>query len=428
MVCPQFTLEADLTNNLQSNIAKLYLFSFLKMSLFPMAIITLFWKDQIGLSLTQILLLQGIYSVAMVIMEYPSGYLSDRIGYRTALSLASVLGTIGWGLYTVAGTFTQVLVAEITLGVSFSFISGTDSAFLFESLKNSGNQQLYARYEGRMNSCGQIGEALGAVFAGVLYTTAPLLPFFIQVGVWVLALLLTRGMVEPERKLKTPASHLQEAWQITRFALWENRYLRSTILLNVILGLASFYPVWLIQPYMQTHGVPVAWFGPIWAGANLSVALFALASHRSRLHLGDTRMVLLLIAMIIAGYAGLGLIGGFWGFLFYYVLTAMRGLRGPMFLAHAQQQSPSANRAGILSLQSLCFRLGFVLTGPLIGRLADVAGIQQTFHLLLYLFLPALLPAAWLFLKNLPERDRNGVPVRAFSFFTGGKSKRFRRR
>ena len=44
--------------NLHSNSKKLYLFSFLQMSLFPMAIITLFWKDQIGLSLTQILLLQ----------------------------------------------------------------------------------------------------------------------------------------------------------------------------------------------------------------------------------------------------------------------------------------------------------------------------------------------------------------------------------
>jgi len=394
-------------SDLQSNVKKLYLFSFLQMSLFPMAIITLFWKDQIGLSLTQILLLQGIYSVAMVIMEYPSGYLSDWIGYRAALSFAALLGIIGWGLYTVAGTFSQVLVAEIILGISFSFISGSDSALLYESLKSSGNERFYARHEGRLNGCGQIGEALGAVFAGMLYAKAPLLPFLIQVGVWILALLLTRGMVEPQRKLKIPASHLQEAWQTTRYALRENRCLRYTILLNVVLGLASFYPVWLIQPYMQDNGVPLTWFGPIWAGANLSVALFALASHRSRLHLGDRRMVLLFIGLILVGYAGLGLVGGLWGFLFYYLLTSMRGLRGPMLLSHAQEQSPSANRAGILSLQSLCFRLGFVASGPLVGMLADRVGIQQTFHLLLYLLLLGLLPASWLFLREL-ARPRPG--------------------
>jgi MFS family permease len=63
-----------------NNITKLYAFSFLQKTLFPMAIITLFWKDQIGLTLTQILLLQSIFSVATVLFEYPSGYLSDRIG------------------------------------------------------------------------------------------------------------------------------------------------------------------------------------------------------------------------------------------------------------------------------------------------------------------------------------------------------------
>lgn len=392
-----------------ANIKKLYAFSFLQMSLFPMAIITLFWKDQIGMSLTEILLLQGIFAVAMVIMEYPSGYLSDRIGYRKALNYAALLGILGWGLYTLADSFAQVLVAEIVLGFSFSFISGSDSALLFESLKGTDEEQHYARHEGRMNGCGQMGEACGAIFAGLLYAAAPLLPFLIQVLVWTLAFLLSRTLVEPQRKFKSPTSHFAEAWQSTRYALVENRRLRYTILLNLVLGMASFYPVWLIQPYMQDGGVPIAWFGPIWAVANLSVALFALASHRSHLKLGNRWMVLLFVLLIIGGYLGLGLAGGLWGFVFYYLLTSMRGLRGPMLMNHAQQEIPSANRAGILSLQSLCFRLSFVCTGPLIGKLADSVGVQQTFLLLCYAFGIILPPVAWLFLRQL-ARDHATRP------------------
>ena len=71
-------------------------------------------------------------------------------------------------------------------------------------------------------------------------------------------------------------------------------------------------------------------------------------------------MVLLFALLIICGYLGLGLSGGLWGFIFYDLLTSIRALRGPMLLNHAQQEIPSANRAGILSLQSLCFRLSFV--------------------------------------------------------------------
>ncbi len=390
---------------INSNIKKLYLFSFLKMSLFPMAIITLFWKDHIGLSLTNILLLQGIYSIAMVIMEYPSGYLSDRIGYRAALNLASLLGIIGWGLYSIADSFTLVLIAEIILGTSFSFISGSDSALLYESLKTNNEEQHYARHEGRMNGLGQIGEACGAIFAGLLYATAPLLPFLIQVAVWVLALLLTRTMVEPQRQLRAPTSHFAEALQSTRYALLDNRKLRYIILLNLILGLASFYPVWLIQPYMQDGGVPIAWFGPIWAVANLTVAISALTSYHSHLKLGDRQMVLLFVLLIVAGYLGLGLVGGVWGFLFYYLLTIMRGLRGPMLLNYAQKEIPSANRAGILSLQSLVFRIGFVCTGPIIGRFADKGGVQQTFLLLCAAFALILPPIAWLFLRQMSKKN-----------------------
>lgn len=296
--------------SLRRNIPLLYGFSFLQMTLFPMAVITLFWKDHIGLSLSQILLLQSIFAVAMVVMEYPSGYISDRVGYRTALTLASVLGIAGWGVYTVASSFRDVLIAETLLGISTSFISGTDSALLYESLKETGDEAAYGRFEGRSTFFGQTGEAAGALFAGVLYARYPLLPFVLQVAVWVLALLLTRGMAEPPRERHHQVNHLKESLASARYVFIENRRLRVTVLLSIALGLSSFYPVWLIQPYMRNAGVPLASFGPIWAGANLTVAIFAVFSHRLREQLRDRGMIFLLIILVWGGYLGLGLGGG----------------------------------------------------------------------------------------------------------------------
>jgi len=387
--------------DLRRNIPLLYAFSFLQMTLFPMAIITLFWKEHIGLSLSQILLLQGIFAVAMVVMEYPSGYISDKIGYRTALTAASLLGLAGWGYYTVATSFRDVLIAEVLLGISTSFISGTDSALLFESLKAGGDEAGYARCEGRSTFFGQTGEAAGAIFAGVLYARYPLSPFLLQLAVWLLALAVTRGLIEPGREPGHRGSHLAEALASTRYVFVENKRLRLTVLLGVVLGIASFYPVWLIQPYMRANGVPLASFGPVWAGANLIVAIFAMFSHRVRAFLGERGMILLLAALVWTGYLGLGLAAGMWGFLFYYLLTAMRGMRGPFFLHLAQAEIPSATRAGMLSLQSLCFRLLFVLTGPLIGRYADAHGVGPAFQLLFRAYLVILPPLVWLYLRQL---------------------------
>jgi hypothetical protein len=117
-------------------------------------------------------------------------------------------------------------------------------------------------------------------------------------------------------------------------------------------------------------------------------------------------MLLLLVLLVWGGYLGLGWTAGVWGFLFYYLLTAMRGMRGPFLLHAAQAEIPSANRAGMLSLQSLCFRLLFALTGPLLGRYADAAGVGSSFRLLFFAYLLALPLLVWLFLQH---RHRDGA-------------------
>lgn len=398
------------------NLPLLNTFAFLKMALFPMAIITLFWKDQIGLSLSDILLLQAIFSVATVVMEYPSGYLSDRLGYRFSLLMASLLGISGWTTYTLAGSFTTVLLAEIQLGISYAFISGADSALLFETLRGQGREEDYLRHDGRMTAWAQAGEATGAIGAGVLYAWLPLLPFILQVAVWVVAWMVCQRLREPAARPPEPVvSHWREARGIASRALLESPALRWPLLFGAVLGLASFFPVWLIQPYMQEHGVPLAWFGPIWAAANLMVSLGSVLSARARFQFGTRGVVWLCLALTAAGYLGLAATRATWGFAWYFLLTLMRGLQGPLLRLRLQQQSRSGERASILSLKSLLFRLGFIAAAPLVGALADHAGISTTFLLILLGLGTLLLPLAAKFLgdttggESVVSRENNRV-------------------
>jgi len=383
------------------------------MALFPMAIITLFWKDQIGLTLSEILLLQAIFSLATVVMEYPTGYLSDRLGYRTALLLASLLGISGWLTYTLAGSFLTVMLAEIQLGISYAFVSGADSALLYETLRSQGREEEYLHHDGRMTAWAQGGEAAGAVGAGVLYAWFPLLPFLLQVAVWLAAWLICRRLREPPGHVAAPVvSHWQEARRIARRALGEVPALRWTLLFGAVLGLASFFPVWLVQPYMQAAGVPLFWFGPAWAAANLSVSAGSLLSARAQFHLGTRGMTWLCLLLIVAGYLGLALTHAVWGFAWYFLLTLMRGLQGPLLRLHLQQRSRRSERASILSLKSLLFRSGFIVAAPLVGALADRVGLSGTFLALLAGLLFLLLPLAWKFLGSAASGESAVSPTR----------------
>ncbi len=365
------------------NILKLNIFAALKMMLFPMAIITLFWKDQIGLSLTEILLINVFFSGASLIMEYPSGYISDHLGYRRSLLIACGFGLIGWGAYLFAQNFWHVVGAELLLGVSHAFISGSDNALLYETLRADGQTELYTRCDGRMAGWAQIGEAGGALCAGLLYVANPLLPFMIQIGVWVVALAVVLTLQEPEGE-KRPhiSSHVKEAFRISRYCFVEQKRVRATMVFGVLLSLASFYPVWLVQPFMQQCAVPLAWFGPIWAGANLTVAFCAYHSHWVLARIGIKRICLLFIGLIVLAFLGLGLTTMLGSFLFYYLLTAMRGLQGPIIRSFLQQEASRYMRASLLSLHSLLFRVGYVATGPAIGWISDTSGLQTAFVVL----------------------------------------------
>ena len=106
------------------------------------------------------------------------------------------------------------------------------------------------------------------------------------------------------------------------------------------------------------------------------------------------------MVLIVCGYLGLGLTSMVGSFLFYYLLTAMRGLQGPITRNLLQQRSSRAMRASILSLHNLLFRLGYVVTGPGLGFVSDHHGLRGAFLTLAASFALLLPLAARTFLKQ----------------------------
>ena len=142
-----------------ANIHYLYLIKLSKWLMLIMPVVALFYHDN-GLDSFDIYLLQAVYSLSVAILEVPSGYMADIIGRRTSLIIGGFLGTIGFGVLSLSSGFTGFLIAEIILGLGGSFISGSDSALLFDSLADMKRQNYYLRYEGRITALGSLAGVL----------------------------------------------------------------------------------------------------------------------------------------------------------------------------------------------------------------------------------------------------------------------------
>ena len=353
-----------------------------RFALFPIPVITLFFMDQIGMSLTEVMVLQAIFGLAVVVFEFPSGYLADRVGYRTSLLIGAALGIAGWGLYAGATTFAAVALSEVILGAAVAFISGADAALLFVSLDAQGRAHEYTRWEGRVRACGQTSEALSSAVGGWLYSIAPRLPFWLQVPNALLVVGAAAALAPEPRRVAAEVPHIERARRIVRFALREHPRLRVTMALSVVLGLATFVMVWLIQPWMQRRGIPAWWFGPIWAAAHVWLAAVSLASGRVVQAFGRRGALLGCCVLAPVGYAVLAVAETPWLVVAYLLFMTARGLQGPILAAALQEDAPGPDRATVLSLNALLFRLSFVLCGPAIGRLVDWAGLERALALL----------------------------------------------
>jgi predicted MFS family arabinose efflux permease len=346
-------------------------------ALFPIPVITLFWKDHIGMSLAEIMWLQAIFGAVVVVFEFPTGYVADRVGYRLSLLIGTVFWLLGWIAYALGTTFAAMIVAEVVLGIGFAFTSGADSALLFISLKPERDPTEYRQWEGRVRAAAQTSEAISSGLGGWLYSLTPRLPFWFQVPVALANVTTVTAMLEVRPTGGGDrVAHLRRALRIVQHALLQHPRLRSAMALSVALGVSTYVAVWLIQPWMQLRGIPTAWFGVLWAAAHLWLAAISLASARVAEFFGVAKTLFACSLLAAASFFGLSFSESPLAVIFYLGFMTVRGLQGPLLVAALQSDAPPEDRASVLSLNALLFRLVAALVLPPIGAMGDHLGID----------------------------------------------------
>ena len=364
---------------LESNIYKLYVIKAAKWFMLVMPIIVLFYQEN-GLHALDVMQLQAIYSVAIVVMEIPSGYFADILGRKNTLVIGSILGTLGFVVYSFSHGFWGFLLAEITLGIGQSFISGSDSALLFDTLKELKDEKKYLQLEGRVLSLGNFAETIAAFAGGALAEISLRTPFIVQTFVAFAAVPAALMIVEPKRKKSTENNPFLHILSIVKMSLFDNKELRLNILYSGVVGSATLAMAWLVQIYLKdVYGFSGFYIGIVWGILNLIVGLATLSAYKVEKIL-SLRTTLFLIAIFIStSYIFLGLISSYWGAIFLILFYYTRGIATPVLKNYINNLTTSDIRATVLSVRNFVIRIIFALAGPFFGWLNDVYTISQAF-------------------------------------------------
>jgi len=351
-----------------------------------MPIVVPFYESN-GLSMKDIMLLQAVYSIAIVILEIPSGYLADVIGRRKTLIIGAALGVVGFTTYSLSYGFAGFLMGEIILGFGQSCISGADSAMLYDSLLEKGEEKKYTRFEGRITALGNIAEAIAGILGGLLAGITLRVPYIAQTFVAFLALPAAITLVEPERKIPLIKASLMEIIHIARFALFQERTLRRNILFSSLTGTATLTMAWFAQPFFEYTKIDIKWFGLLWTTLNLSVALTSYTAHHIESKMGQARSILIIALLIPAGYLALSQFHMPTGLIVLYAFYLIRGYATPVLKDYINRVTVSHIRATVLSVRNFIVRLVFAVTGPLLGWIKDIYSLPQALFLAGFIFM-----------------------------------------
>jgi MFS transporter, DHA1 family, quinolone resistance protein len=395
----------------------------------PLALMVLLAQAR-GMTMFEVGVALGIYSLTIVVLEIPTGGLADAVGRKRVALLAFLLGAIYSLIFLFAFTFPLLLLAMMIYGISRALASGALDAWFVDALQAADpNINLQPALAGAetvsllaLGLGALVGGALPRLFSelpadGTAILTPLSIPILASLLVKLVLLVAIALLIEDDRPLtKNPwRAGMHTVPEITRSAI-SLSLANPRLLLLMSTSFAAGFAILSLEAFWQpffaglpditsSDQVPTQIFGVIMAGSFivgmagnlLSVPVtrllkgrFALTSALSRLFQG----------LSILGLSAAGALVPATGFFWLAYLMSGTGLSPHATLLNAE--IPAESRSVMLSVQSLAAYAGGFLGGAALGAIADLTSISTAWYIAGTLTVLSLVPYLMLELLYKP--------------------------
>ena len=319
------------------------------------------WLLSLGLNLSQVMLINTGFWLAIVLFEIPTGMLADARSRAWSLRIGFILPAIGMTIRFFADDFGEALASEIIDGIGYTFLSGIQDAWIVDALLKHDR----GAEKGKVFANATI--VRGAVSLPMAIVGSWMAATFGLSSVWIasaafalLALLVVCRYMNGDGEAPVKVSEF-EALRLSLKAMKDNAALRWSVAVNIIFALVvAFNHLW--TPYFL-QWVPLASLGFLWAPIYLSFALAGFAVRRASISAGKEARAMV-VSLVVAG-VGLALAGQMPSLIPTVAVVVIyeigRAAFGPLLSSYTQHHVDSRHRATYGSLQSLTGEGGMMI-------------------------------------------------------------------
>ena len=368
-------------------IYRFYLYKISESVLFSFSISAFFFQSR-GIDLSGLLILESMYSCAIVLMELPTGLLSDILGKKKSLHIANILRLASHIGFILSSNFYIFLIFHFIYGMCVSFFSGSYSALLHDFVESSNAQKtqterenIYYQYEGTSNMLCLLS-IVGSSFLGAYVSSFdPCYPYILNAFFSIVSLVsLSMLNLKSDFNIETRSTRQFISNSYTSLR-------RSPELISILLFAAYFFFIFRVQFFLSQNFLMQIKFNSFQAGSIISISMIfaAVASKMAwtlEKKIGPSLLLAVIAILFTLPALILGITQSQFGIISIFILFIGRGLYLPTLRKMVLFSCDADKKATFLSVMNLGGYFLFSVLSPLAGSLNDLHGSQFSFLIL----------------------------------------------
>ena len=356
-----------------------YLFDFLKNFSLTSAI----WPTFVvlrGFSLVDVGISESIFHIVSIIGELPTGMISDLYGRKFSRMLSLVVEVLGAVILLFAHSRILIYISFALSALSYNLESGTDSAYIYDLLSETNEQDRFAKIQGYREVILQGAMLLGVVIGGKIasrsYEKAYIMTIFISLAAMIVLSKMKEIRNEYNEK-KNVRQSIKEQFTSSYQLVKEDHQILYLVLSYSLFSATVTTCHYYLTNYWKSLGIDISSISLYLSIENIAGLVAGMIAYRIIQRISKKQLLVCLPAGIVLALAGIPFFP-----ISIVSICLMSFFESISYIAIStflNELVDSRHRATLLSLMSMAFSIVMIVYFPVVGALGDCFSLKEAF-------------------------------------------------
>jgi MFS family permease len=347
-----------------------------------------------GMPLSEIFFCEACCVIILVLLQIPTGTIADRWGRANSVKVGCFILLIELICFASATDRVLLWIGNALWAIGTSFVSGADSALIYDSLKEniSDKNELERKYreiEGKSSAYRLTLTAIMCLMSGYLAEINMRLPIIIDAIIAFITLVVSFFFIETKRHSESEKDKLSYKNHMIGSIkyVFKKVHLLWIVSFAVLIGVTSKLWFFTYNPYFEMVNLPIHYYGYVFFALNIVAGLSSYYANNLANKIKEKWSIIFSISAITAPMIAMGLLVSKWSVSLVLFQNLVRGYLGPFMSNMLHKRIASTNRATVLSVKSAIYQavevvcmlsFGFVIHSISLAWAITYLGIVST--------------------------------------------------